>query len=146
MTDEVIRLRKVGTEAFSEFTAVVSSTDAIGALREIVASTGEYLRVREQEQSKRAAIAAVQELQAERLAVAERALQLYFERSYAERADTSRAMFERLDVAIAAGDPQLVHAVVRGVVELAQSSPLAGLEDFGRLWAQIGTAESPFEL
>jgi hypothetical protein len=44
------------------------------------------------------------------------------------------------------GDPQMVHAVVRGIVDLAQSSPLAGLDDFGKFWAELGSADNPVEL
>ena len=40
----------------------------------------------------------------------------------------------------------MVHAVVRGVVDLAQTSPLAGLEDFGKFWAELGTDDNPVEI
>jgi hypothetical protein len=55
-------------------------------------------------------------------------------------------MFVRLDQAMVSGDPQMVHAVVRGIVDLAQSSPLAGLDDFGKFWTELGTDDNPVEL
>ena len=44
------------------------------------------------------------------------------------------------------GDPQLVHAVVHGIVDVAQSSPLAGVADFGKFWAELGTDDNPVQL
>ncbi len=71
---------------------------------------------------------------------------MYFDRVFEERRQTSDEMFVRLDQALEAGDPQMVNAVVRGLVELAQSSPLSGMEDFGKFWADYGTPENPIEL
>lgn len=66
--------------------------------------------------------------------------------AFAERAKTNEEMLARLDEAMDSGDPQMVHAVVRGMVDLAQASPLAGLEGFGKFWAELGTADNPVEL
>jgi hypothetical protein len=124
----------------------VPSADALDALKEIVAAAGEYGRLRQEEQTKRAAISRVEHVQVARIRAAEEVLRLYFERVFAERAHRSEEMFARLDQAMDSGDPQMVHAVVRGVVDLAQSSPLAGLEDFGKFWAELGTGDNPVEL
>lgn len=125
---------------------MVTNVDALAAVREIVSAASEYGRVREEEQTKREAIAAVERVQVQRIQAAEGVLRDYFERSFAERAKTSQDMFARLDQALETGDPQVVNAVVRGVVDLAQASPLAGLEDFGKFWAQLGSSENPIEL
>ena len=124
----------------------IPNADALAALREIVAAAREYGRIRQEEQTKRAAIAAVEHVQVDRIHAAEKILRLYFERVFAERAQTGEEMFVRLDQAMDSGDPQMVHAVVRGIVDLAQSSPLAGLEDFGKFWAELGTGDNPVEL
>lgn len=144
MSEKVIRY---GRDSLSKhFSAVVSSADAIAAMRELVAAAKEYGKVHEEEQTKRAVIHAVQAMQTERLQRAESVLRRYFELTFAERATTTAAMFERLDTALEAGDAQAVHSVVRGVVDIAQASPLAGLEDFAKFWDQLGTPESPIEL
>ncbi|MEU5148954.1 MULTISPECIES: hypothetical protein [Streptomyces] len=124
----------------------IPTADAFAALNEIVAAAREYGRIRQQEQTKRAAIAAAEHVQVDRIHAAEKSLKLYFKRVFAERAHTSEEMFIRLDQAMDSGDPQMVHAVVRGIVDLAQSSPLAGLDDFGKFWAELGTDDSPVEL
>ncbi|MFD8014379.1 hypothetical protein [Streptomyces sp. NPDC058955] len=124
----------------------IPTADAFAALHEIVAAAREYGRIREEEQTKRAVVAAAEHVQVERIHAAERSLKLYFDRVFAERAHTNEEMFVRLDQAMDSGDPQMVHAVVRGIVDLAQSSPLAGLDDFGTFWAGLGTDDSPVEL
>lgn len=88
----------------------------------------------------------MEHVQVDRIRAAEAVLQDYFERAFAERARTSDEMFTRLDQAMESGDAQMVHAVVRGIVDLAQSSPLSGLDDFGRFWAELGTNDNPVEL
>ena len=124
----------------------IPNADALTALREIVAAAREYGRIRQEEQTKRAAIAAEEHVQVDRIQAAEKILRLYFESVFAERSQTNEEMFIRLDHAMDSGDPQMVHAVVRGIVDLAQSSPLAGLEDFGKFWAELGTDDNPVEL
>lgn len=124
----------------------IASADAFTALKEIVAAANEYGRIRQEEQTKRAAITAAEHVQVDRIQAAEKILRLYFERVFAERKQTSEEMFIRLDQAMDSGDPQLVHAVVRGIVDLAQASPLAGLDDFGKFWAELGTGDDPVEL
>lgn len=124
----------------------ISPTDALGALSEIVQAAREYGELSQIEQTKRAAIEAAENVQVGRILAAETTLKMYFDRVFTERRQTSDAMFTRLDQAMEAGDPQMVHAVVRGIVDLAQSSPLAGLDDFGKFWEEFGTAENPIEL
>lgn len=141
MADErILRGEVVGSRSS------VPSADALAALNEIVAAAREYSRIREEEQTKRAAITAAEHVQVDRIHAAEQILRLYFERVFAERAQTTDEMFVRLDQAMDSGDPQMVHAVVRGIVDLAQASPLAGLEDFGKFWAELGTGDNPIEL
>ena len=125
---------------------LVLDADAFAALSEIVSAAREYGRIREEEQTKRSAIAAEEHVQVDRIHAAEQLLRLYFDRVFAERAKTSEEMFVRLDRAMDTGDPQMVHAVVRSIVDLAQASPLAGLGDFAKFWAELGTGDNPVEL
>lgn len=124
----------------------IDALDAMKALNTVVAAAREYGEISQVEQSRRAAIAAAEAVQVGRLEAAENTLRMYFDRVFEERRETNRAMFERLDQAMETGDPHLVQAVVRGIVDLAQSSPLSHLEDFGKFWADFGTEENPLEL
>jgi hypothetical protein len=145
---EVVTTKKAPAKASKVVGALqqIPNADALAALQEIVTAGREYVKIREEEQTKRADIAAEEHKQVARIQAAERILRLYFEGTFAERAKTSQEMFTRLDQAMDTGDPQMVHAVVRGIVDLAQASPLAGLEDFGRFWAELGTGDNPIEL
>ncbi|WP_024368058.1 hypothetical protein [Arthrobacter sp. TB 26] len=142
MSDAKVHVGKVVGSKHSP----ILNADAFAALSEIVGAAREYGRIRQEEHTKREAIAAAEHVQVDRIHAAEKILRLYFEGIFAERAKTSEDMFVRLDRAMDSGDPQMVHAVVRGIVDLAQSSPLAGLEDFGKFWAELGTDANPVEL
>lgn len=124
----------------------IETLDAMKALDAVVAAAREYGEISQVEQSRRAAIAAAEAVQIRRLQAAENTLRMYFDRVFEERRETNRAMFERLDQAMETGDPRLVQTVVGGIVELAQSSPLSELEDFGKFWSDFGTDENPLEL
>jgi hypothetical protein len=126
--------------------STIPAADAFAALNQLVSAAREYAKLREEEQTKRAAIAAVEHVQVDRIHAAEEILRLYFDSVFAERKQTGEEMFVRLDQAMDSGDPQMVHAVVRGIVDLAQASPLADLGDFGKFWAELGTDDNPLEL
>lgn len=127
-------------------TITIPVADVFAALSDIVSAAREYTQIREVEQTKRAFIAAEEHIQIDRIHAAEEVLHQYFDRVFTERALTNKELFTRLDVAMESGDPQMVHAVVRGIVDLAQSSPLAGIEEFGKFWAELGTSSRPIEL
>ncbi|GAA3691162.1 hypothetical protein FB459_0478 [Yimella lutea] len=124
----------------------VPAVDALSALREIVHAAHDYGKIRQEESTKRAAIGAAERVQVDRIQAAENTLRQYFDRVFEERAKTGGELFVRLDQAMESGDPQMVQSVVAGIVGLAQSSPLAGLSDFGKFWAELGTADNPVEL
>lgn len=129
-----------------KYKAPIANADAFAALSQIVAAARAYSEIRQTEATKRAAIAADEHVQVDRIRAAEGVLKIYFDRVFEERATTNAEMFTRLDEAMASSDPQMVHAVVRGIVDLAELSPLASLKDFGKFWAELGTDDNPVEL
>lgn len=135
-----------GKVAASQQFGVIASVDALRALGTIVDMAQQYGQLVQTERTKRAAIAAAESMHVARVQAAEATLKMYFDRVFEERRQTSDEMFVRLDQAMEAGDPQMVNAVVRGLVELAQASPLAGMEDFGKFWSDYGSPENPIEL
>ncbi len=62
----------------------------------------------------------------------------YLDRSFDERRDNFRQLFERLDGAIAKDNVQLATAVLDSVVKLADSSPFKALEDVAAARAALG--------
>ena len=99
MSDATVHVGKVVRSK----SAPIPNADAFAALKEIVAAAREYGRIRQEEQTKRAAIAAAEHVQVDRIHSAEKILSLYFERVFAERAQTSGEMFVRLDQAMVQG-------------------------------------------
>ncbi|MFP2961404.1 hypothetical protein ACLEPN_27245 [Myxococcus sp. 1LA] len=53
----------------------------------------------------------------------------YLDRSFDERKENFRQLFERLDTAIASGNTELSGAVLDSVLKLADSSPFKALRD-----------------
>ncbi|NVJ08203.1 hypothetical protein HUW63_23545 [Myxococcus sp. AM001] len=53
----------------------------------------------------------------------------YLDRSFDERKENFRQLFERLDTAIATNNPELTGAVLDSVLKLADSSPFKALAD-----------------
>lgn len=143
---DFVSAKPIPGEVVGKVIGSIDVFDAMKALNTVVEAAREYGEISQVEQSRRAAIAAAESVQVANLQAAENTLRMYFDRVFEERRETNQAMFKRLDQAMESGDPQLVQVVVRGIVELAQSSPLSGLEDFGKFWADIGTEGNPLEL
>lgn len=142
MTEPIVVPGSAGPQNSIEITGGA----ALSALTQIVGAASDYGKIRQQELTKREAIAAIERSELRRLQAAETTLRLYFDMVFAERAKTNEELFARLDQAVESGDPQMVHAVVRGIVDLAQTSPLKDLGGFGKFWAELGTADNPIEM
>lgn len=127
-------------------TITLPTADVFSALNQLVTAAREYTQVREIERTKRSLIAAEEQIQVGRIKAAEEVLQQYFDRVFVERSSIKEELFSRLDLAMESGDPEMVSSVVDGIVGLAKSSPLAGIEDFGKFWAELGTSSRPIEL
>ncbi|WP_104060800.1 hypothetical protein [Arthrobacter sp. 4R501] len=62
-----------------------------------------------------------------RIKTSENTLRYYLDRTYEERHETHKRLFESLDVAVAAGHVSAMQAVLGGIVEVARTSPLADI-------------------
>lgn len=120
--------------------------DAFGALSTIVDATTAYLRLREEERTKRATIDAYRKLETERIKSAESVLKAYFEHVFAERATTISELFTRLDDATARGDDTVVAGTLTAIVDVAHSSPLAAAGDLGQLRKALDDPDHVWEI
>lgn len=111
----------------------VTGMDAFTALNNMFTATSDYLKIREQEQTKRAQIDTYATLERERIRAAEAVLRNYFEQVFAERDSNFRELLSRFDQATEGGDAQAMSHAMSAVVALAQRSPLADLGDLGQL-------------
>jgi hypothetical protein len=111
----------------------LSALDGLNALKQVVDAARECWVVHEQESSKRARIRAYEQTEVARIRAAEGVLKNYFEQVFAERRGLYEDLFARLDQAMAADNGEAVHAVLRGIVDVAKTSPIADMGDLGEI-------------
>lgn len=111
----------------------LNPADAFNALHQIVAVVRESIQIHEAESTKREKLKTYREIEVARIKASEKILQDYFDRVFEERRETHRRLFESLDQALESGDVAAMQAVVGGIVEIARTSPLAGLGNLGEL-------------
>lgn len=125
--------------------ARVSSADALGAFNEIVGFLREAIQIHETESTKREKLKTYRETEVARIKASEKALRYYLDRTYEERHETHKRLFDSLDVAVAAGDVPAMQAVLGGIVEVARTSPLADIGNIGELQRAMADPNTTFE-
>ena len=123
----------------------ISAADALGALTQLVDATREAIQIHETESTKREKLKTYRETEVARIQASERVLRDYFDRVFAERAETHQRLFATLDAALQAGDVQAMQTVVSGIVEVARVSPLANLGNLAELRAAMDDPDAVFE-
>jgi hypothetical protein len=126
--------------------SALRAIDALGALNNVVDGTLDYLRLREEEQTKRAKIDAFATVEVARIQQASSLLKQYFEQVFAERSKTIDGLFRHLDDAMTSGDGAASAAAVQGIVELAKSSPLADISDLSQVRKALDDPDHVWEL
>ena len=126
--------------------SALRAVDALGALNNVVDGTLDYLRLREEEETKRAKIDAYATVEVARIQQASSLLKQYFEQVFAERSTTIDGLFRHLDNAMASGDAAASAAAVQGIVDLAKSSPLADIGDLSQVREALDDPDHVWEL
>ncbi|NJK60391.1 MAG: hypothetical protein HC918_09325 [Oscillatoriales cyanobacterium SM2_1_8] len=70
----------------------------------------------------------------------------YLDRSFDERAQNFRALFQATDQAIARGDNQQLAVTLAAIVALGKSSPFHDLTDLGKVQAALADPNHVWEL
>ena len=81
-----------------------------------------------------------------RIKAAESVLKDYFAKVFAERRSNFEELFNRLDGALEANDGETVALMVRGIVDIAKTSPLADLGDLSQIRAALDDPDQVWEL
>lgn len=123
-----------------------SPLDALGALNGMVEAVRECFLVHEQESSKRARLDTYENVEVARIKAAEAVLSRYFEQAFAERRGVIDDLFTRLDAAVADGDAARANDTLRGIVDVARTSPLADLGDLGQIRRALDDPDQVWEL
>jgi hypothetical protein len=124
----------------------VSALQGFDALNQIVVAAKECIAVHEVESTKRARLQAYETTEVSRIKAAESVLKDYFAQVFAERRSNFEALFTRLDGALEANDGETVALMVRGIVDIAKTSPLADLGDLSKIRAALDDPDQVWEL
>jgi len=131
MTEKKVHEAKVVRQARGA--SKVRSLDALSALNQIVDGARECFVIHEEESTKRVRLAAYESAEVTKIKAAEAVLKHYFDQVFAERRGVFEELFLRLDQAMERDDAATVHDLLRGIVDVARTSPLADLGDLGEI-------------
>ena len=126
--------------------SALRAADALGALNNVIDGTLDYLRLREEEGTKRAKIDAYATVEVARIHEASSLLKHYFEQVFAERSTTIDGLFRHLDGAMTSGDGKATEAALQGIVDLAKSSPLVDIGDLSQVRKALDDPDYVWEL
>lgn len=124
----------------------ISSVEGMTALKQVVAVVQETIKLHETESTKREQLKTYRQTQVARLKLVENTLGRYFDLVFPERHETNKRLFENLDVAVKSGDVAAMQAVVAGIVQVAQTSPLKDLGNLTELVKAMDDPDAVFEL
>ncbi|MCV7434922.1 hypothetical protein H7K31_25330 [Mycolicibacterium bacteremicum] len=124
----------------------VTALQGFDALHQIVSAAKECIAVHETEKSKRARLQTYETTEVARIKAAESVLKDYFSKVFAERRSNFEELFNRLDGALEANDGETVALMVRGIVDIAKTSPLADLGDLSQIRAALDDPDQVWEL
>lgn len=124
----------------------ITGVDALAALNQLVTAARESIEIHETESTKREKLRTYRETEVRRIKSSEKMLKQYFDQIFAERAETHKKLFAGLDIALESGDATALQAIVGGIVEVARTSPLAGIGDIAELKRAMEDPDVVFEL
>lgn len=124
----------------------ITVVDALAALNQLVTAARESIEIHETESTKREKLRTYRETEVRRIKSSEKMLKQYFDQIFAERTETHKKLFAGLDVALESGDTAALQAIVGGIVEVARTSPLAGIGDIGELKRAMEDPDAVFDL
>lgn len=106
-------------------------------LQQVVLAYTDYLKVTEEEQTKRRNIDAWEKETITRINAQRDLLMVYLDRSFDERAKNFRALFAVVDNAIASGNNEQLALTLNSITEIAKSSPFKELANLASVRAAL---------
>ena len=135
-----------GGALFRSMAEFGASFDPAQVMQLQVEAARECLQVHEVESTKRARFQAYEATEVARIKAAEAFLKNYFDQAFAERRGLYQELFARLDRALDDGNGEILQDVVRGIVDIAQHSPLRDIGDLGQVRAALDDPDQVWEL
>ena len=115
-------------------------------LSEIVQACTEYLKIAEEENTKRRQIQAWETVTLAEIKAKRDLLVGYLEHSFDERAQNFQSLFQVVEQAMLSGDNQQLGLALHAIVEVAKSSPFKDLADLTTVKAALDDPEHVWEL
>lgn len=106
-------------------------------LQQMVSTYTDYLKIAEQEQTKRREIDAWENETITKINAQRELLMAYLDRSFDERAENFRALFAVVDSAIASGNNGQLALTLNSITEIAKSSPFKDLANLASVRAAL---------
>lgn len=115
-------------------------------LNEVVQAWTEYLKVTEEQKTKRRDIEAWEKVTLAEIKAKRDFLVGYLEHSFDERSKNFQALFQTVDQAMSSGDSQQLGLALHAIVELAKSNPFKDLADLSTVKAALDDPAHVWEL
>jgi hypothetical protein len=106
--------------------SVVASADPLAVITEAL----DYLKVREQEKTKRTHIRAKRDVLVHAINAEREAILQYFEQRFAERHAALEQFYQLLNAGVAAADTSSIDTALRGILGILQHNPLQDFATF----------------
>ncbi|TBR57773.1 hypothetical protein B4U84_17540 [Westiellopsis prolifica IICB1] len=106
-------------------------------LQQMVTAYTDYLKIAEQEQTKRREIEAWEKETITRINAQRELLMAYLDHSFDERAENFRALFAVVDSAIASGNNEQLALALNSITQIAKSSPFQDLANLTSVRAAL---------
>lgn len=126
-----------GVEAFAS---------PVQCLNEVVQAWTEYLKISEEEKTKRRDIEAWEKVTLAKIQVKRDFLVGYLEHSFDERAQNFQSLFQTVERAMLSGDNQQLGLALHAIVELAKSNPFKDLADLSNVKAALDDPDHVWKL
>jgi hypothetical protein len=115
------------------------------SLQETVSAYTDYLKIAEEEKTKRRDIEAWEKTTITQINAQRDLLIGYLERSFDERATNFRALFTVVDSAISSGNNEQLALTLNSITELAKSSPFKELANLNQVRAALDDPDYEWE-
>ena len=119
------------------FMQAVEVMNPAECLQQMVSAYTEYMKVAQQEQTKRREIDTWEQTTIAKISAQRNLLMAYLDRSFDERAENFRALFGVVDQAIAAGNNDQLALTLHSITEIAKSSPFKELANLASVRAAL---------
>ncbi|WP_310410036.1 hypothetical protein [Chamaesiphon sp. OTE_8_metabat_110] len=115
-------------------------------MNDVVQAWTEYLKITEEEKTKRSEIEAWENITLAEIQAKRDFLINYLDRSFDERAKNFQSLFQKIDRAMSSDDNQQLGLALNAIVDLAKSSPFHDLSNLSIVQAALDDPEYVWEL